>query len=211
MVAMKSLVLSRVMVVVTALGALAGASCSGSSAPPAAVYITSTLGTDPTSDATLMATMSCTNHSPNVPFFTIGAVNSSQVPVPVSDGTSVDGNAIAVDCSVISTGAGAYTVELEVSQGSIGGITFYGNVSDIKGPQSGIQASFTTAVAGSAISFSTSTATTCSITLDPDANPPITAGRIWGSLSCPLLADSEANATCDGQATQFLFQNCAGE
>ncbi len=189
----------------TLAAATLAASCSGSSAPPASAYIKSTLGTNPEN---VMSTQSCTIQEPGDPFFTIGVLNGSE-PSPVPTGTSVAGADVTVDCSVHSMGGNSYSVNLEVTDGMSGGINVFGTVADSPGvAQPGLQASFTSVTAGTGISYATVGMNTCSFTLSTQGNPPITAGRIWGTLTCPLLVDaSDSGATCYG-TVDLLFQNC---
>ncbi len=202
---MKRFHVSRSITLVMALAAIAVASCSSSGPPPQSAYIGSTLGINVND---LASTMSCTNQEANDPYFTVGSLSSSGVPSPVPTNTSVDGNVIGINCDVASSGTGSFSVNLEINQGEVGAITISGMLTDSMAAQGNVSAVFTTTVGGTAaISYASTTENPCTITLNPKGNPPITAGRIWGTLNCPMLTDAEANATCLGTA-QFLFEEC---
>jgi hypothetical protein len=183
-------------------GSASSASSSGNPGPPASVYIGSTLGTNPND---LASTMSCPYKSPGDPFLTVGII-SAGIPTPVPQGTRIGGNTVDVSCSVAPTASG-FAVNVEVSEGQVDGVTLFGILTDTPGPQTGIQVTFTSDVAGIGMSFGSSAAAPCSVTLSPRGVPPITAGRVWGTLTCPMLTDLATQSTCFGSA-EFLFQNC---
>jgi hypothetical protein len=206
---MKSLRLSRVTFATSTVAALITlvAACSGGNAPPPSVYLDSTLGINAMDE---MTTQSCTVQAAESPFFTIGTISGAGIPSPVLNGASSNGQPITINCSVTSSGSG-FNVNLEVSVGMTGGITLFSTtpITDTQGPQGGIQATFTTVTGANGISYESPSTMACTLTLSSLGNPPITAGRIWGSLTCPILTDPEANATCYGTA-ELLFQNCDG-
>jgi hypothetical protein len=104
---------------------------------------------------------------------------------------------------VHSTGGTGYDINLEVQlgpNGGVGGIIISGSVSDTTGAQPNINASFNDAMVGEY------TANDCTIELNADQSPPITSGRIWGTITCPDA--SGQGYSCLAQAT-FIFQNCA--
>ena len=175
------------------------ASCS-SPPPPPDGYITSTLGTS-TSDPT--STSTCNINAPDSPFITIGTAAN-----PVADGTSFGGTPIQVDCQVHSTGGNSYDVDLSISEGpsgGLGGITLSGTLTTSTGPQTTItSAAFNKTNQGE---YSLTSGSQCTVTLSTETSPAITAGRVWGSITCPTVTFLESNATCYATAT-FIFQNC---
>jgi hypothetical protein len=188
---------TRVSLLPAVLGLVMLASCSSSSAPPPTAYIASTLGTSTTEP---MATESCTIQEPGAPFLPIGSL-SSLVP---NEGV-YEGNEVLIACQVSATGGG-FEVNLEVNVNSVGGIAVSGMLTDTTGAQPGITASFTTT---NGLSGDTYSSSDCTFTLSTAGNPPITAGRVWGTLDCPTMTNMGAGgATCDGTAT-LLFENCS--
>jgi hypothetical protein len=181
--------------VLAPLVGLLAASCGSSSVSPSSVYVTSTLG------ASILpgSTGDCNVGGPDTPFFTIGTEGG---PVANNGGGTDGGQAVTVVCSVHPTGMGdTFDVNLQVDQGQTNGITIGGTLADSPGmTQTGLAVSFYKAPD----SYSQSD---CTVVLSTQGNPPITAGRVWGTVTCPMATYAEANATCFAQAT-FIFQNC---
>jgi hypothetical protein len=109
---------------------------------------------------------------------------------------------VTVTCQVASAGANTYDVNLVVNQGELNGITLGGTLNDTPGTSQG---PFT--VNFSSLSGGNYSEDDCTVTLSTMGTPPITAGRIWGSLSCPNMQDAEDDRACAATAT-FIFQNC---
>jgi hypothetical protein len=173
-----------------AVAALVAASCGSTTTAPANVYITSTLGSSTSSTST----GSCNIDEPNAQFFTLGSPS-----LPVATGTM----GAVVSCQVASNGAGAFDVNLVVNVGQEDGITIGGTLTDSPGTsQGGLSVNFNKLNSGS---YSESD---CTVVLSTEGNPPITAGRVWGTLTCPTIVDAEDSYTCAATAT-FIFQNCA--
>jgi len=172
--------------------ALAGGCGSGGSAPPT-VYITSTLG----SSTAAGQAGKCNINSPDNPFFTIGSPGS-----PVPTGGTYIGSTVSVTCSVVADG-NAFDVNMEVNFGQLDGITIGGKLTNTTGPQGGIESAFNAVNTGNYIESD------CTVTLaqGTPGNPPIAAGRIEGTVTCPTIANAGANAVCASSAT-FIFENC---
>ena len=117
-----------------------------------------------------------------------------------SPGSTIStGEGVAVACSVKGDDVGTWTVNLSVTRGSHG-LTLNGTLANTLGSQGMISAMFTTGSDAYASSE-------CTVALDDRGNPPITTGRVWGTLTCPSLSAGDA-ATCSGSAA-FVFENCA--
>jgi hypothetical protein len=175
--------------------ALVCTSCS-STTPTANAYVTSTLGTNPNDTA---STATCNIDVPFNQFLTIGTEST-----PVADGTSFGGAPIQVECKVHSTGGDSYQVDLDITEGNngaLGGITIDGTLTTSTGVQTGISAAFNLTNTGQ---YSEKD---CTVTLSTETNPAITAGRVWGTVTCPTATYAETGDICYAQAT-FLFQDC---
>jgi hypothetical protein len=154
------------------------------------------VGTDPTSskDST------CNIDEPNAPFFSIGTMGT---PVPNGGPFALPGAAgggeaaVTVDCVVHPDGNG-FDVNVQVSQGEADAFSFNTTtpLTDTPGAQSGVS-----------VSLGLNPDTYGDSTDSPMGNPSITAGRIWGTVTCPTSTYAEVNATCYATAT-FILQNC---
>jgi hypothetical protein len=175
---------------------LSAPSCSSSGAEPSNAYVMSTLGDPPT------GTGSCNqNVADDTTLLNLGTPTE-----PVSSGGMT-----TVICQVQATGTNSYDVVAQVVSLPAGGFNFSGTLTNTMGPQGPFSASFT---AGP----DSYNSTACMVTLNVNGfdssgtpsttNPSITAGRVWATLSCPMLLLPEDNDTCDGSAT-FILQNCS--
>jgi len=179
---------------------LSSLSCSSASAPPPSVYLTTNVGTDPTSNKD----STCNIDEPNAPFFSIGTMgtpmaNGGVFMLPNGAGES----GVSVDCVVHPNGNG-FDVNIQVSQGEADAFSFNTTtpLTDTPGPQSGVEVSLGLTV------DSYGDSTDCTFTLTTEMSPAITAGRIWGTVTCPTATYAEVNATCYATAT-FILQNCS--
>ncbi len=176
------------------LAALAAGGCSGAGTQPPNAYFTSTLGSITTPGATGM----CNRGEPEEAFWTIGTEDN-----PVSNGGSFGGATITVGCVVTAMGPNTFGITLEAYQGESYGISISGTVTNSTAAQPNITATFNELNVGS---YSSSD---CMLTLTNDTPTPITAGRIWASVSCPLVTDpSIANGACAASVSTLIFQNC---
>ncbi len=189
----------QIVSVVPALAALS-LSCSSSPAPPASVYLDTYVGEQ---EGSSMST--CNVRTTLAPFFQLGTMGT-----PVANGAlyalpaAVGGGeaAVTVDCVVHPDGNG-FDVNIQVSQGEADAFSFNTTtpLTDTPGAQSGISVS---------LGLNPDTygdSTDCTFTLSPMGNPSITAGRIWGTVTCPTSTYPEVNVTCESEAT-FILQNC---
>jgi hypothetical protein len=146
-------------------------------------------------------------------------VPTGSPPDTVSNGGSQAGAQVNVDCTVHPDNSG-YDIDLNVEVVGQGAMHVYSTVAGAVASSgaTGISATFSKSVGGSAQSFS---ATDCTLTymyqLAPVPNPmPVAPGRIWAHVSCPdaqtmvdvLLPDGgRVPEQCDVEA-DFLFENC---
>jgi hypothetical protein len=186
---------SRSLFLSAAIAALVSASC-GSSGPSAAnVYLTSTLGA-----SDLGSTASCNIGEVDAPFLTIGSAAN-----PISTGSNYTDDAgsgnVEVTCSVSAMGATMYQVTAYIgfgNSGALGSVQLSGTLSDTTGAQGPFSGSFGSTTTG----YSEQD---CTVTLTTTQDPPITSGRVWGTLSCPNITGG--GYTCAATAT-FVLQNC---
>jgi hypothetical protein len=192
----------QIVSVAATLAALS-ASCSSSTSPAASVYLTTNVGTDPLPGG---HTATCNIDEPNAPFFSIGTMgtpvsNGGVFALPGAAGGGESG--VTVDCVVHPDGNG-FDVNVQVSQGEADAFSFNTTtpLTDTPGAQSGVSVSLGLTV------DSYGDSTDCTFTLSPEGMPSITAGRIWGTVTCPTATYAEVNATCYATAT-FILQNCS--
>ena len=190
-----------------ALTAALSLSCGSNGSPAPSAFIISTLGQQEIENPG-----SCSVTEPGAPFYTVGTPNSTGTAgtaivngSPCNDScypASQASTPVTVSCQVSSAGANTYSVNLVVNQGELNGITLGGTLNDTPGTSQG---PFT--VNFSSLSGGNYSENDCTVILSTMGTPPITAGRIWGTLSCPNMKDPEDNYVCAATAT-FIFQNC---
>ncbi len=128
---------------------------------------------------------------------------------PVSDGTSVAGAGVGIECIVAPSGDG-FSVTATVRVQGKGSVFFQGELTKT-GVQTGLHATFATDDIGV---FDATGAKTCTFTYTPLANtpdnPPIAAGRIWGTLACEEITNNSQSPdrVCRG-TSQIRLENCA--
>jgi hypothetical protein len=130
-------------------------------------------------------------------------------PIRVSNGGMLGNGTVGVTCSVHPVGSG-FDVSLSAAYSSNQGGQLTITSPDGKGAVttaggSGLTVSLTTDQPAAMLSSSS-----CSLAYTYNgspvpSSPPVTAGRIWGHVSCP--AASAGSSTCDLEA-DFLFENC---
>jgi hypothetical protein len=129
--------------------------------------------------------------------------------VTVADGSSnAAGVPITVACSVTSTSTG-FHVQAQADYGNQGSFTINGAIAvapgENPGPQTGVQATFTS---GAQLGFTESlSGTDCTVTFTKNARMGVAASRIWGYIDCPQASATDGT-TCDGSA-EFLFEYCS--
>lgn len=184
---------------VVVAGIAVTAACGSSSNAAPNVYLTSTLGASILPDSKGM----CNIGSPETPFLTLGTASA-----PVSDGMQYTNSTMMTDpvtvtCTVSSTGANTFSVVAYVGYGNngiLGSVEVSGTLANMAGPQPGFHASF-----GSSVGQWS--AADCTFTLTTSQTPPITAGRVWGTIQCDNIIDQTNNSYCEATAT-LVLQNC---
>jgi len=155
------------------------------------VYVTSTLGASTAAGEAGQ----CNVNTPDTPFITVGSMEN-----PIASGGDSNGAVVGATCRVDASGS-QFIVDLAVSLGAVGGITVAGTVTNAPGAQPSIRVGFTS------VRFGDYVENDCTLTLSSSENPPVTAGRIAGSVTCPEVVDSAGNAVCAATAS-FMFENC---
>ncbi len=131
-------------------------------------------------------------------FLTIGS-GGGGMPTPVTDGS----NNVSVACMVHPSGSG-YDVQLTASMSGGGSVSLSGSVT--ASGASGVSASFSGSQGGGPYTDNNCSVAFTYMGSPVQASSPVTAGRIWGHVSCPMAA--MGSNTCDAEA-DFLFENCA--
>jgi hypothetical protein len=150
------------------------------------------------------------------PVTNIGEIVSSALPETLPNGTIVNGHAISVECSVSGSGS----ITLFANDNAEGTSTMTGSATYTSGSTAGgssIDGTFVTAVTGQVYN-----GTNCVLTYTfngssslPNNAVGLSAGLIWGHVSCPEAEDQgmasedggSGSATCDVES-DFLFENC---
>jgi hypothetical protein len=127
--------------------------------------------------------------------------------MPINAGGSYLGSPpVALVCVVAPNGTNSFQVNVAVHEGQLYGVTLGGTITNTAGPQK-IEGSF------NQLNVGEYTQDDCMFTLNPTStqdDPAIAAGRIWGSISCPTITDSNNSPpnVCDAQGT-IILQNCS--
>jgi hypothetical protein len=191
--------------------------CSSNSSPTPETYIAATVGAGQNE--------SLCNLNVTTQWLDIGTVPpncTGCVPNTQNDGSTLDGNAVSVNCTVAPSGNGFDITLSATEQGNAGGSVVItspageGAVTQTGG--SGITGVFASGGNGDYRGSDCTIAFTYNGETVPN-NPPIAAGRIWGHISCPNATTSGKTVnnpdggaplpvTCDAEA-DFLFQECS--
>jgi hypothetical protein len=179
-------------------GSSSGSSSGGQAPPPADAFVAATVG--PGALATL-----CPDKT-FMPSFALGTATPDKPTTVVNGGAAGSGTA-TVTCSVIPQGPGfdvslsasaggrTFTVQSPAGQGAVqsnGGIGLTMTFSDATGTYQGNPCTLSYMYMSAPVPVS----------------PPVTAGRIWGHLSCPAAqVQGQAGVQCDTEA-DFLFEQC---
>jgi hypothetical protein len=146
--------------------------------------------------------------------FTIGGGGTSNT--GVSTGSTWNGKAVAVNCTVSGNDTSGFNVFAEATYGSgslQNSIIIQGHFNGTPGTQTGISGSFLDALSLSqetlaeAPTTGTNADPGCTISY-PLAGMGIASGRVWAHIDCPNAADLNVSVTCDAKA-DFLFENCS--
>jgi hypothetical protein len=162
--------------------------CSSHKTEPPAAYVNASISNP--------GGGTCNNDEAN--FLVIG---SDQDGGP-SDPTRVSSGAgVTVTCMVSAGSNGTFDLDL-YAQNGLGTATIQGSISANGGPMD-IQADFYQAGGGH---YQQST---CSITfVQMPAGGPVAAGRVWGTIDCPMATlVGSTGVSCDVTA-EFVFENC---
>ncbi|HWL86420.1 MAG TPA: hypothetical protein VNO21_11490 [Polyangiaceae bacterium] len=143
---------------------------------------------------------------------TVGDPESTTNPT-LADGDALDQSTLAVTCTVKPAADGGFFVDGMVEIQGQSSFHIVGNVSP-SGPQTGLTGTWSKSNAGTFQQVpqpaqGAKPADTCTMTYRAGVNPPVTAGRIWGTIICPH-AFHDAAHTCEGTA-EFRFENCTQE
>ena len=182
---------------VTAASLLVCAGCSSGGSAPADAYINSTLGRSPLAGST----GTCNINEPNSPFLTIGSAGA-----PVPTGGNYMGTPVTVTCTVRSTGTDSFEVSATIVEGQLGQIDLNGTLTSTAGTsQPNVVGTF------DALNTGNYNEQDCTVALMADGNgkAQISAGRVWGTLTCPTATDSGSgtSGTCYATA-EFKLENC---
>jgi hypothetical protein len=122
-------------------------------------------------------------------------------PRPVEDGTTDNGAAVHVSCSVKKNGS-AYDVlaEAQISGPDGGTITIVGSFTE-QGNQANLRGVFQRG------DFGKYEQKDCTADYSPSTVAGVAPGRVWALMKCPNLARPDIDALCEGQV-QFRFENC---
>lgn len=121
----------------------------------------------------------------------------------VDSGTqNFDGRDVGVACSITANGDG-FQVNANAALSGVGSVTIIGLMRPSgAAPQPGIQGSFQKGDTGNFSDMN------CTVTFDRPGMG-IGAGKVWGTLTCPLARDaSQDNRTCAASA-EFKFERCS--
>lgn len=149
------------------------------------------------------------------PLFTIGEFGNPALDPPVpskpkKDGDSDQQGSVGVSCSVTPAGNNEFTVSASASLSGATGGTF--TIRDAKirtdcspnTPCTGISALFSKR-SGAGIVYQQSDGG-CTLRFTTPFQG-VAAGRVWGEIECPKVANQTAQVACKAVA-QFRFENC---
>jgi hypothetical protein len=194
-----------------------GGSSSGGSSGGAAViaegFIAATVGSGPSSPATVCNLGSVQS------WLDVGTPTTTGIPVTVPDGGTQSGAPVTVSCTVSASGSG---FDVNLSIGELG--TEGGSVTITSPPgQGAVTLSGAQGITGvfQSSSYGTYQESDCTLAFTYSGSPiqqqPIAAGRIWAHISCPSAQVSgetvvgpdggTQNIQCDAEA-DFLFEQC---
>ncbi len=150
------------------------------------------------------------------PMFTIGEFGNPALDPPVASKPKKDGDteqqgSVGVSCSVTPAGENEFNVSASASLSGATGGTFA--IRDVKvkttcspnEPCTGISATFSKR-SGAGIVYSQSDGGCVLRFTTPFQG--VAAGRVWGEIECPKVANATAQVSCRAVA-QFRFENCA--
>ena len=193
--------------------AVVSVACSGSSTLVPATYIAATVG--PGTNGTIC------NLGVTQQWLDIGTYKS-KLPSLQNDGSTLEGNAVDVSCTVATSGNGFDLALSATEEGNAGAslviVSPSGQGAVTQSGGSGITGVFQSGANGDYRETDCTIAFTYNGEVVPNV-PPIAAGRVWGHLSCPHAQQSgqtkpnpDGGAAvaeqCDAEA-DFLFQDCA--
>jgi hypothetical protein len=156
---------------------------------------------------TIPTAQSATTCTETGPYFHIGTFANNEAGVasaPIPDGTAYSTGTVSVACSVVSNGAGGFTVNASADlTGSAGGLFRIDGVFTATGVQNNIHAYFSSRQNGTVYEE-----TDRKCTVDYTGPQGVAAGRVWGRLVCPNAVYTEGQKACQAEAN-FRFENCA--
>jgi hypothetical protein len=166
--------------------------CGSSTAPPPMAWVIATLF-DGTSGSACMA-------GDNITWFSLEGGGTVSSPTGVANGATYEGGPASVGCTVAPSGNG-FTVNGQITLNTGSFLVSGGSTITSSGTQSGLSASFSNSAG---IEYAD---TSCTLTYTNFTNPPVKAGAVWGTLTCPNMTNGQPNNSCKG-TIQMQLTNC---